>query len=76
MLYNEARYNEQPYQFFILSEIISMADTITRSTTKQLNESIFLSDLLTRQITQKLLTENLRFLDWISWKQQTSQWFD
>lgn len=76
MLYNEAQYNEQPYQFFALSEIISMTDVITRSVTKQLTESIFLSDLLTRQITQKLLTENLRFLDWISWKQQTSQWFD
>lgn len=77
MRYNEAQYNEQQYQYFTLAEVITLVDNaITTSSIKTLQDTMFLSDLLTKQVTQKILAESLTLTDWESHHRGNQEWFD
>lgn len=76
MLYNEAQYNEQPYQYFGLSEFISLADNHSLSATKALMDTVFLGDFLVRAVTNKTLDETINLNDWVRNKRTNSNWED
>ena len=76
MQYNSAQYNEQSYQYFQLSEIISLSDTLAKTPMKTLNDSVFPTDLLTKQFSNKALGETIHLDDWQSHNRKNEEWFD
>lgn len=77
MRYNEARYNEQSYQYFSLAEVVTLSDgTVVKDFTKALQDTTFLSDLLTKQVTEKILSETVILTDWESHHRSNKEWFD
>jgi len=78
MLYNRSRYNEQQYQYILLSEIVTLIDSnVSRDLAKRLDDSVFLYEDLTKQVTNKGLFDDISTIDWLS-KQRTSEttWSD
>jgi len=76
MRYNEAQYNEQPYLYYQLSEVLTLTDLTSKEFTKILNDTTFLSNILTKQVTNKELAESILLFDWFSKKQTNQEWFD
>jgi hypothetical protein len=60
----------------ILLENMSPADVRTFVYTTSKNESVVLSDFVTKSITNKGLPETLRLKDWISLRKTGSTWYD
>jgi hypothetical protein len=54
------------YLGIILSESVSMSDTVTKDSIKALSEFVFLLDLLSKQVLNKGLSESIQLIDWMT----------
>lgn len=66
MRYNTSRYNEQQYQYQLLSEILNISDAVIKDSSINKIDALFINDQLTKQITNKGLFDAVRLADWMS----------
>lgn len=64
--YNTSRYNEQAFNYIQLNEIITASDTAAKDSTKQVSDIVFTTDNLTKQVTDKILSEHIEIAHWTS----------
>jgi hypothetical protein len=77
MRYNTSQYNEQQYQYQILSEVITILESLIMDSTKPLTDTVFTSDTLTKQVTNKGLFDSIRLAEWMSKNRTNSNnWSD
>lgn len=65
-MYNNHRYNESQYQYILLADNVTVSDTTVKEHTKALSEFVFLLDSLTKQVTNKGLSDSVQLIDWLS----------
>lgn len=68
--YNAARYNVQDVSI-VLADSLSPGDSRTESLNRMFVDSATLSDILTKSITQKVLSDGLKLDDWLYTKKTT-----
>lgn len=74
--FNESKFNDELLSK-VLSESVTPADTRVVDLTRTINENIFNSDILTKQITAKVLSEELELAVWFTIKRRNSaNWSD
>jgi hypothetical protein len=77
MQYNTSKYNEQQYQYELLSEQVTLSDNFYTLISKTLNDSAFLNDYLTKQVTNKGLSDSVRVSEWfLKDRNNSSNWSD
>jgi hypothetical protein len=76
-LYNGLRYNESQYQFVLIPESVTLSDAKGIDSTKPLSDTAFLNDNLTKQVTNKGLSDSMRLADWMSkTRKDETEWVD
>jgi len=76
-MYNTSRYNEQTYNYMQLNESLTLSDAALKDSTKQVSDIVFTVDNLTKQVTDKVLSEQVKLGHWISIdEKRSSTWSD
>jgi len=76
-MYNTRRYNEQSYNYIQLNESLTLSDATLKDVTKSVSDIVFTSDNLTKQITDKILSETIKLGEWTSLTSKPSNtWSD
>lgn len=76
-MYNTRRYNEQSYNYIQLNETLNLSDSTLKDTTMLVSDIVFLTDNLTKQVTDKVMSEQIKLGHWININSKPSNtWSD
>lgn len=77
-LYNTFTYNEEQFNAFSLNDLVTLAETLTVSLSIVLSDAVFANEFLSRQITNKGLSDTVQTAEWINPKRAPAQsdWTD